>query len=440
MLDQPVVDGGEQGVAGRAQLLAGGVRGVHRAEDLGGARGPVGVVGLPRAEPVDVEAGDVDVRPTGRDPVREHPPEAAGGEDADRVHACRDEVVADARGLSDRGGQVGRERLRPAEERADAHLEGDRDAGHGLLQERAHPVPVGWDLAEGEVARDARHLPRRRLRLEQADHHPAPFLAEVAVRGGVLEHRRVGTESVDRVGDQVVVLGRLVGDDQAVPRPELAGPHAGAVDDVLGLDVGGLARCARGDPDPAHACAVGEHVLDRDALDDPHPQLPGALGQGGGDVDGVDPAVAGDVEAGEQVVGLRPGEQVCHLPRRDLLDLEPEVPLERGDPAVLLQAIRVGGRLDEADRLEPGGLPGLLLESRVQVARVQPDRGRGLRRRPEAGHQACGVPRGAAGEAVALEQDHVGPAGVGEVVGDGAADHTSADHDDAGTVGELCPG
>ena len=39
-----------------------------------------------------------------------------------------------------------------------------------------------------------------------------------------------------------------------------------------------------------------------------------------------------------------------------------------------------------------------------------------------------------------LEQHHVGPASVGEVVGDGAADHAPTDDDDAGTLGELGPG
>ena len=215
--------------------------------------------------------------------------------------------------LADGGGEVGGERLRAAEEGADADLEGDRDPGHRLLQERAHPVPVGRDLAEGEVARDALDLPRRRLRLEEADHHPAALLAVVAVGSGVLEHRRVRVEPVDGVGDQVVVLGRLVGDHQAVPRPQLAGPHAGAVDDVLGLDLAVSPGAPVETRTPVTAPAVGEHVLDRDALDDAHAEPPGALGQRGGDVDGVDPAVAGDVEAGEQVVGLRPGEQVGHL-------------------------------------------------------------------------------------------------------------------------------
>ncbi len=39
------------------------------------------------------------------------------------------------------------------------------------------------------------------------------------------------------------------------------------------------------------------------------PSRAGSLGEGVGDVDGVDPTVAGDVEAGEQVVGPRPGKR-----------------------------------------------------------------------------------------------------------------------------------
>jgi hypothetical protein len=130
---------------------------------------------------------------------------------------------------------------------------------------------------------------------------------------------------------------------------------------------GRLSRCTLGDPDAGHSPAVGEHLLDRDALDDPHPEPTGTLGQRGGHVDGVDPAVTGDVEAGHQVVGLRPGKQVGHLLGRDLVDLEPELSLERGDAAVLLQASLVGGGLDEPDRLEAGGLAGLLLEPCVEI-------------------------------------------------------------------------
>ena len=60
-----------------------------------------------------------------------------------------------------------------------------------------------------------------------------------------------------------------------------------------------------------------------------------------------------------------------------------------------------------------------------------------LGRRAEAGHQPGRVPRRTAGEPVALEHDDVGPALVGEVVGDRAPDHAATDDDDAGPVGQL---
>ena len=104
-------------------------------------------------------------------------------------------------------------------------------------------------------------------RLEEADHHAAALFAVVAVRRRVFEDRCVGVEPLDGVGDQVVVLGRLVGDHQAVALPELAGPHAGAVHDVLALD-----RL----PSGAHAgdgAAGRQHVGDGDALDDADAEL-----------------------------------------------------------------------------------------------------------------------------------------------------------------------
>ena len=152
-------------------------------------------LGLVRAEPVDVEAGDVDVGLAVDDPLRDDPAEAAGRQHADGVHAGGDEVAAGARRLADGRRQVGRERLRPAEERADADLQRHRHAGHRRLQERAHPVPVGLERGEREAGRDALEVPRGGARLEEADHHPAALLAVVAVRGGVLEDRRVRAEA-----------------------------------------------------------------------------------------------------------------------------------------------------------------------------------------------------------------------------------------------------
>ena len=225
------------------------------------------------------------------------------------------------------------------------------------------------------------------------------------------------------------MLRRLVRYDDAALLGELAGPHARAVHDVLALE--GLAGL---DPHPGDGAVAHQDVLDADPLDDPHAEVLRAAGQRLGQVDRVHPAVAGDVEAGQQVVGRRPGEEVGHLLRPDLLDLEPEVALERRDSPVLVEPVGIGRRLDQPDGLEPGGHTGLRLEPGVEVAGVEPDAGAGLGGGAEAGHQPGRVPRRTAGEAVALEEHDVGPAFVREVVGDRAADHAATDDDDTGPV------
>ena len=332
------------------------------------------------------------------------------------------------------GSRSGGEGLGPAEERPDAGVEGGRHPLHRCPQERLHPLPVRFESAEREVARYAAHLPRRSARLEQADHEAAALFAVVAVGGGVLEDRGVGADPFDGFGDEVVVLGGLVGNDDAVALAELSGPHAGSVDGILALDVDGAVDL--GDADRGDPIALGDNGFGGDSLDDADTERLGAAGERHGEVDRVDPAVAGHVEAGEQVVGLGERELLGDLARGDLVDLKALGALEGGDPAILVQAPRVGGGLDEADRLETGGQAGLRLESGVEVAAVEADRGRGVRRRTEAGHQAGRVPGGAGREPVAFEDDDIGPPQMGQVIGDRRADDASADDDDPGSRGQ----
>ena len=62
---------------------------------------------LVAVQPVDVEAGDVDVGAALDDPVRERPAQAAAGEDADGVQPGGDEVVAQLGRLADHGRRSG---------------------------------------------------------------------------------------------------------------------------------------------------------------------------------------------------------------------------------------------------------------------------------------------------------------------------------------------
>ncbi len=228
------------------------------------------------------------------------------------------------------------------------------------------------------------------------------------------------------------MLGRLVGNDDAVAFGELAGPHSGAVDDDVTLDVTRIG--AHADDLVDQAATAGEDRLDAHPLDDAHASGPGRPGQAHREVDGVDPSVPGDVEAGEQVVGAGEGEELEHLPRADLLDLQPEVALEGRHAAILLEAVGVGCGLDEPDGLETGRDAGLGLQSGIQLTGVQAQPGARLARAPEAGHEAGGVPRGARGEAVTLEDEDVGDPEVRQVVCDGGADDPAPDDDDPGAL------
>ncbi len=224
------------------------------------------------------------------------------------------------------------------------------------------------------------------------------------------------------------MLGRLERDGDTHRLGELTGPHAGTVHDVLGLDV-----TMRG-ADAGDRLAAGQEAGRGHALEDPHAQLAGALGQRHGDVYRVDPAVLLDVEAGQDVVGVGEREQLLHLTGGDLLDVDAAEPVESRDAAVLLEAVGIGRHLDEAHGLESGRQSGLRLQPAVEIARVLPHLRRGLRGGAERHHEPGGVPGRSGREPVALEEHHVGPAEVGEVVRERGTDHATADDDDAGAV------
>ena len=236
--------------------------------------------------------------------------------------------------------------------------------------------------------------------------------------------------ALERLGQQVVVLGCLQGYVDAGQRSDLAAPQARAVDDVLGLD-GALVG-----HDTGHPAALAGEARDGYALDDPGPAHPRALGQRHADVDRVGAALVGHVEAGEDVVGLGERPHLRDLERRDLVVLDPEAPRERCLAPKGLQPPRVRGQRDVPDGPEPGRQPRLLLKARVQVAGVAAHPQRRLVGHPGRGDQPGRVPGGPRGELVALEQQHVPPAQLGQVVREAGSDHTATDDDDLGARGQ----
>jgi hypothetical protein len=381
-------------------------------------------------QPVDVEAGDVDVGAPVHDPVGEHPPEPSPRQDSDRVQARRDEVVLELRRLSHDGLEVRGEALRAAEELPDPGLERDGDALHRSLDVRAHAVPVGRNLAEREVLRNATDVPRRADGLEEADHQPPALLSVVAMGRRVLEHRPGRRQLADPVGDEVVVLGRLKRDVDSPLRAELPRPHPCAVDDILGLHVPERRRDARDD------AALREEASDRHALLDLRALHARPLRERHRGVDRVHATIFFDVETSEQIVGLRERPEIPDLARRDLVHIDTAIPVERRDAPVLLQPILVPRYLDEAHRLPPRRQLGLRFEARVEIARVLPHLRRGLGGGPERHHEPRRVPGSPRRQTVSLQEEDVG-AHVGEVVRDRTADDSPAYDDYSRTLGEL---
>ena len=420
--DQPVVD--RRGLhAARGHRRHGRVVAlVDHAERLDGALAAILRIGLVLVQAVDVDAGHIGVGRAVDDPVRKQAADAAAGEDADRIQPSGDEVILELGRFADDRAQVGREALRTAEEFLDPGFERDRNAAHRLFQIGRHAIPIGWNLAEGEILRNSVDMPWRADRLEQADQQAADFLAEVAVGRRVFEHRHRRREARDRLGDQVVVLGRLVRDGDAVALAELARPHACAVDHILRLDIARL-RAHAGDP-----AVLLQHAGDAHALDQARACHARAPGERHGHVHRIGAAVIGDIEAGENVVDARERKQRLHLRRRNLLHVDAAPAVEGGDPAILFEAVGVGGDLDEPDRIESGGLAGLRFQAAIEIAGVFPQLGRRLGGGAESDDQPGRVPRRARGEPIALQQHDVLPAHVRQVIGDRRPDDAAAHH------------
>ena len=430
---EAVVERGPPNVSCRRRLrVRPRSRRVQPPEQLDAALGEIRPARLPALEAGDVDAGDVDRRRAVDDPVRDDRSGAAAGEDAERVEAGGDEEPVEFGRLAHQEAVVGGEALRSGEQLADADVGEARQDLHRVLEERCEPVPVGRDLAEAEVVGDPIDRPRRGDRLEEADHEPAGLLAVVGEPVGVLEDRQVGRHPLERLGDQVGVLDRLERHRHPGHRPDLAGPHAGAVDDVLGLD-----RSVLGDH-AGHPAGALRDAGDRRTLHDPHPERTGAGGERHRHVVGVGPTLARGEEPADHVgrVDVRP--EIGHLSRGDLLAVDAHQPEEIGLPTELVHALGIARGLQVADRLEAGREPGLVLERRVEVGRVLRHPGERLGGHAARHDQPGRVPRGARGELVAFEEDDVGPAEMCEVIGDAGADHATADDHDPGGV-RHCP-
>ncbi len=288
----------------------------------------------------------------------------------------------------------------------------------------AHALRLVGEQLVPEIPGGGVGLPCLAGLLVDAEHQPAPLLAQVALARGVHDVGQLLVALVD-LGDvlahEVLVLHRLAGEPDARHRPDLARPEPGRVDHVL-RDQGALF----GDHLPA---ALRLRV----ELEHPVPQVDlGAVGAGRlrvglGGAGGVEVAVQRVVERAEHALDVGDGGEGADLGGADDLGVEPHVAVLGAFRAQEVEALLGGGDGDAAHVVQAAGLAGQRLELPVEGDRVALQRGH-VGVRIEGVEAARGVPGRARGELGALDEDHVAPARAGEVVEHAAPDHPAADH------------
>ena len=415
--------GGDEGAPGR-QLLVGVADGEAALVVLAHLDPGVGA-GAPVAEARHVHREHVAGGLALHHPLREREADAAALAEA-RHHRAGAPVAGQPRHRADERVAVRGEGEGAVDDALDAGVLQAGVAPERDVQLVAHALRLVGEQLVPEVPGGGVGLPRLAGLLVDAEHQPAPFLAQVALARRVHDVGQLLLALVD-LGDvlahEVLVLHRLAREPDPRHRSYLARPEPGRVDHVL-RDQGAL---------------LGDHLplaaRLRMELEHPVPQVDlGAVGarrlrvrlRGAG---GVEVAVQRVVEGAEHALHVGDGGERSDLRGADDLGVEPHVAVLGALRAQEVEALPGGGDGNAAHVVQAAGLAGQRLQLAVEGDGVALQRGH-VGVRVEGVEAARGMPGRARGELGALDEHHVAPARAGEVVEHAAPDHAAADHRD----------
>ena len=291
-------------------------------------------------------------------------------------------------------------------------------------------IEVFGQAVETEIRWNAVEAPGFALRLEKADQQLAGIFLVVGPFVADEQDRKVAWQIGDRLRDHIEMLDCLQGHGDADLGRQLARPHATADHHVLRPD-----RALRGHH-AGRAAPLHQDLRHGQGFDDARAAHPRALGVGHRHVGGVHLSVHGGPEAAHEIgcVDQRPA--LLDAGRGDRLDRKAEIAGHGGAAGELLVACGIVGDTKGAVAAKAGSLARLRFERAEQLTRILRQFGH-LPRRTQLRHQARGVPGRAAGELLALAQDHVADAELREVIGDGAAGNATSNDDDFGARGNV---
>ena len=364
------------------------------------------------------------------DAVGERHAGAAAGGDPDRVHAAAEKQSPGLRRLAQQEGAVRREALGTVEQHLHSSGLECRQPVQCVPHHRLEVVPVLRQQLEGEVLAEPVGIDGPGVRLEAADEQPARVVANVEMAVVIGQRRHVALDALDRLGEQIEVLAR--------PHRHLGAGHGG---DPAAPQTGAECNGVASDHSPVRldagdSACPGEDAGDTRVLEDPRLPRPGSLDQCCAQVGRADAAVVGRPDRADDILGVHQWPTLLRLSRRNGTGAHAEQVRQRLLAPDVNEPVFAGGDRERALVDPAGRLAGLLLQPCVERNGVANEVGQiaGRAKRP---HLGGGVPGSAGGQPVALEQDGIGDARLGEVIEGRAAHDPAADDDDRGVGGQA---
>ena len=149
----------------------------------------------------------------------------------------------------------------------------------------------------------------------------------------------------------------------------------------------------------------------------------------------IDPRVVREIKRRDEIVDVRQRPVLADVGRGDFMRFHAEAHGHAQAAPHLLGLVTGHRQLDRAAVDEAGCQARLGLEASVEILGVLGEAGLHLGI-TQGGQQAGRMPGSAAGQLMTLQQQHILPAVLRQVVGNGAADDSAADDDHSGPGGQ----
>ncbi len=179
-------------------------------------------------------------------------------------------------------------------------------------------VPVLLQLGVGKFIRNPLHAPGLCLGFESAHEQAAHFFLDIDIAVHIPQIRHAFIGSLNRIGGQVHMLGRMQRNTDTDHFSHFPGPHAGAIDQIF---TGNFTLIGA---DAGNGAFFEMDIGNLDAFDQVGSSHAGALGQRLGGVLRVREAVIGLKPGRNEVVGIQERKQLLGLCQADFFHLDSE--------------------------------------------------------------------------------------------------------------------